>query len=511
MRTSLSFAIALFTAAWASPQPHGYLHGQSNGYGRFDNGTHQSGHLSGRPFPTAIGTAPQGLSSSVVSLESTVRATVAITPTPTPNENIAHNEPSIAASGKEKPIEPEPKVSAKPDSCNSETVTVTYAPTVTVTVTQSDDENGVSTVSSRPIQSSEIPSVEGEDQQAKARPSRTEVPRSSVTAKSPEAKINSPEAPVSFAGTPQVAKASNTANTEASERADTAPPKPTTLIPIPKSSKAPVPVQAPTSAVVKAPTTSSNDAPSIPLAKPGNKRGIIADGRESKAIVAAFNNAPKVTWLGNWYSGPPPNLDSHIEFVPQNYGKQSDIAPDFGWTANAKKAVAKGGKNFLSFGEPETPNDKLHMEPQEAVDLFMKEMQPYAGDVRLGAPSVTQPDRDLAWLSQFLDLCDAAGCSISFVCVHWIWTASEERIEDFKSTVTKTIKIAKGRPVWVDNFQANGSDEEQRNFLNGVLPWLESNLDVERYAYVSPARSTGTGFLNADGSMSSLGEFYANF
>lgn len=496
MRASFAVITALLTAAWASPHPHGRLHKQKNERGLYGNGTHPSAQLSGRPFPSAIGTAPQGSDpTTIVTRERTVQVTVTVAPapTPTPKEDLVENTPITSAT--EKDIESKPQLSAKPDTCKLETVTVTYAPTVTVTVTQPNDEDGKSTVSSPPIQPSKAPLQESEDQPAKDLPPRPVVSPSSVAPK-PEVKA-----------TPEAAKASDPVKEKTPENADTPPVKTETLVPIPKASKAPEAADPP---VVKSPTTSS-ESPSVPVAKAGNKRGIFAPGRESKPIVAAFNKFPKITWVANWYSGAPPDLDSHIEFVPQNYGKESDVAPDFGWTHNAKHQIEKGAKNFISFGEPETPNDKLHMEPPEAVDLFLKKMQPYANDVRLGSPTVTQPDRDLAWLSQFLDLCDAAGCSISFVCVHWIWEASEQRIEDFKSTVTKAIKIAKGRPVWVDNFQANGSDEEQRKFLSGVLPWLEANPGVERYAYVSPARSTGTGFLNADGSISALGEFYANF
>ena len=500
MRASFAITTTLLTAAWASPHPHSYLHRQKNGYGLYENGTHPSAQLSGRPFPSAVGTAPQGSdSTTIVTRERTVQVTVTVAPvpTPTPNDNLVVTETTPTASATEKDIESKPKLSAKPDTCKLETVTVTYAPTVTVTVTESKDENEASTVSSPPVQPSKAASHEDEDQHAKALPPRPVVSPSSVTPK-PEVKA-----------TPAAAKASDSAKEEAPEKADTPPVKTETLVPIPKASEAP-PAPAPVPQVSKAPTTAP-DSPSVPLAKPGNKRGIFAPGSESKPIVAAFNKFPKITWVANWYSGAPPDLDSHIEFVPQNYGKESDVAPDYGWTHNAKHQIEKGAKNFISFGEPETPNDKLHMEPPEAVDLFLKKMQPYANDVRLGSPTVTQPDRDLAWLSKFLELCDAAGCSISFVCVHWIWEAKEERIEDFKSTITKAIKIANGRPVWVDNFQANGSDEDQRKFLSGVLPWLESNPNVERYAYVSPARKTGTGFLNADGSISALGEFYANF
>ena len=228
--------------------------------------------------------------------------------------------------------------------------------------------------------------------------------------------------------------------------------------------------------------------------------------------MTAFNSAQKISWLCNWFSAPPQNVDPRIEFVPQNYGKQSDIAPKFEWTANAKAAVAQGRKHFLSFGEPEfLDNKQLYMDPQEAVDLFMKEMQPYADQVTIGSPGVLQPTTDLEWLSDFLSLCDKAGCKIGFVAVHWFWSATHDHIQWFKDTVDNATTIANGRPVWVDNFQATGTNEAQQDFLAGVLPWLEANDKVERYAYVSPERSTGTGLLNADGSLSSLGEFYANF
>lgn len=153
------------------------------------------------------------------------------------------------------------------------------------------------------------------------------------------------------------------------------------------------------------------------------------------------------------------------------------------------------------------------MTPQEAVDLYMKDLQPYAEQgIKVGAPAVLQPDPDLAWLKQFIDLCTTAGCKYDFVAIHWVWHATPaQRVQDFKTTVGKAIEMANGKKVWVDNFQASGTNEEQQQWLSQILPWLEDNDSVERYAYVSPSRKTGTGFLNADGSMSSLGEYYAAF
>lgn len=395
----------------------------------------------------------------------------------------------VATLSGQSPVEPVSATgsptTAHSDTCSSEVATVTYYPTVTVTVTASP--NDALTLSTPTIsQSPETTlSTEGKKQKVESSALPTTISTSSPALVVGRSETISTEATASILSTSQVPDA------------------------------LPSTTQAPTSVAIGAtnvsPADTAANAPSTPAASSGKKRGILTSGTDQDALVSAFNNSPKITWLGNWYSAPPGKVDSHIEFVPQNYGKQSDLAPKFEWTANAKRAIAKGDKYFLSFGEPETVNARLHLEPQEAVDLFMKEMQPYADSVTIGAPAVLQNDSDLKWLSEFLELCESAKCSIGFIAIHWFWTATDEHIQSFKNAVTKAITIAKGKPVWVDNFSASGSNAAQQSFLEGVLPWLESNDAVERYSYVSPSRKTGTGFLNADGTLSPLGKFYANY
>ena len=197
-----------------------------------------------------------------------------------------------------------------------------------------------------------------------------------------------------------------------------------------------------------------------------------------------------------------------MQFVPQNYGKQSDL--DGGWTSNAKKAVAAGEKYFLSFGEPGTPNKDLYMDPQDAVTLFMEKMQPYADQgVSIGAPGTLQNDVDFAWLTSFLDLCDKAGCKIGFLAMHWFWDT--DHVQGFKDTLARTIVLAKGKPVWVDNFHADGTVDQQKEFLKEVVPYLDTQDQVARYAYVPSDRGKGESFLNdGDGKLSELGAYYAN-
>jgi beta-mannanase len=41
------------------------------------------------------------------------------------------------------------------------------------------------------------------------------------------------------------------------------------------------------------------------------------------------------------------------------------------------------------------------------------------------------------------------------------------------------------KPVWLTEFGASGSDEQQAAFLNVMVPWLNQQKFVARYAYFS--------------------------
>jgi hypothetical protein len=65
------------------------------------------------------------------------------------------------------------------------------------------------------------------------------------------------------------------------------------------------------------------------------------------------------------------------------------------------------------------------------------------------------------------------------------------------------------RPIWIFEFAASGTEDEQISFLQAVLPWLDSEPNVERYAYFGDF----PGFLanqNGDG-LSKLGQVYATY
>ena len=141
----------------------------------------------------------------------------------------------------------------------------------------------------------------------------------------------------------------------------------------------------------------------------------------------------------------------------------------------------------------------------------MQKLQPYTDKVIVGAPGVLQGASDFSWLNDFLTACNGLGCKVGFIVIHWYGSATDTNaVQSFKTTVTQAISVAKGKPVWVDNFLATGTNAAQQQFLGQMVPWLEGNARVQRYAYVSPFKSSGTVVLNGDGSVRSLGQYYAS-
>ena len=343
-------------------------------------------------------------------------------------------------------------------------------------------------------------------------------PAESAVAVPSPASVEAGAPPVASSVTPEAIPSGPASTSQALAEAETAAPIPanTEAKVVPSSSSA-AEVKAPSAAVAAASVASSAVAtPQVKAAtssgatSSGSKRGLVMPiaGKDTPSLVAAFNNQPKISWTCNWFSIPPDGLSDHIEYVPQDYGiKQSEAG---WWDTNAKKAVSEGHKNFLSFGEPgaDTTAADERMGAQEAANLWLKEMQPYAEQgVNVGAPGNLQSPVDFDYLESFLSYC--TGCDIGFIALHWVWSAT--KTDQFKVTVNNATRIASGmgKKVWIDNLQAYGSDADQHNFYAEILPWLDSNDLVERYAILTPDRTTGGGLLNQDGSISDLGVFFA--
>jgi hypothetical protein len=143
----------------------------------------------------------------------------------------------------------------------------------------------------------------------------------------------------------------------------------------------------------------------------------------------------------------------------------------------------------------------------DAITTHKKYIQPLAGSLKIGSPSVTngaEQGKGLAWLSDFMAGC--TGCQIDFVVVHWY---SWDKPEDFKAYMKK-VHDKFNKPVWVTEFGTTQGDAAK--FLAQVLPWMDAQSWIERYSWHMAAPTTGdmSFLLNAAGDgLSETGKAFA--
>jgi Glycosyl hydrolase catalytic core len=173
------------------------------------------------------------------------------------------------------------------------------------------------------------------------------------------------------------------------------------------------------------------------------------------------------------------------------------------WNTDAPAAIAAGADTLLSFNEPDLAAQS-NLDVPTAVAGYKQFMQPFAGKARLGAPAVTNgaAPGGLAWLTSFLSAC--TGCTIDVVPIHWYDSATNAAY--FKSYVAQAYAAGGNRPIWITEFGASGSDDQVEAFFQDVLPWLDAQPYVERYAYFMAA--PGLLLDGAGNALSAIGSAY---
>lgn len=161
----------------------------------------------------------------------------------------------------------------------------------------------------------------------------------------------------------------------------------------------------------------------------------------------------------------------------------------------------------MGFNEPDY-SGQADLTVAAAVSGWMTYMQPYASKASLGAPAVTNggSPMGLTYLGNFLSALKDAGGSYDFCSIHWYDSATN--IDYFKNYMQEASTACNGKPIWLTEFGASGSADEQNTFLQTVMPWMDEQSYIERYAYFMVATdnliSTGT-------TLSTLGNTFATF
>lgn len=260
-----------------------------------------------------------------------------------------------------------------------------------------------------------------------------------------------------------------------------------------------------TSAYIAPSTTSiSTSAISTPTSSPSTSGGSVTPRGLVYNTASLTNLFDKDTigWCYNWDSQPGGSVPSGMNYVPMLWSTNQFHLPN--WESNVKIAIANGATHILGFNEPDL-GAQANMSPQEAADAW-DNMEKFGDAVQVGSPAVCNGGGEvgLAWLKKFMAACES--CKIDFIAIHWYGDANDYGVEALKKHIKDTQAVAAGRPIWLTEFQPSGSVEQQADFMNQMLPYLDDKSNgVERYAYYQV-----DGILTSGNALSELGSKYVN-
>ncbi len=242
------------------------------------------------------------------------------------------------------------------------------------------------------------------------------------------------------------------------------------------------------------------------LANP--KKGV--GGRELQTV------AMHCAWYYTWGGGKPNPAPGSVEFVPMEWGYYGNANNgSINWLNSTKSQP--GVKNFLAFNEPDH-TDQSNLSVAAALEGFS-----YMSNLGIPIGSPACADDSSAWMRSFmsqahgLNPTTGLGYRIDFVCVH----SYSRNPYDFIGYI-QYIHNLYGKPLWVTEFAPadwSGTNpvsvQECMNWMRIVVPWLNSQDYVQRYAWFTGVTPGGTGTLssagliNPNGSLSAMGQLYS--
>jgi hypothetical protein len=161
-----------------------------------------------------------------------------------------------------------------------------------------------------------------------------------------------------------------------------------------------------------------------------------------------------------------------------------------------------GTDALFSFNEPDACNNgqSACMDVPSSVAAYKTYLQPFAGQVLLGAPSITNaaPPASLTYLSYFLGNC--TGCTIDFINLHWY--SSPNSFSYLTSYVEQAYAVGGGLPVYITEFGMDNVyyvETDVATFLKNATTWLDAQSYVKRYAWFGDFAQTGPSYAQGYG------------
>ncbi|PWE00322.1 glycosyl hydrolase [Marinilabilia rubra] len=222
----------------------------------------------------------------------------------------------------------------------------------------------------------------------------------------------------------------------------------------------------------------------------------------------------KIHWHYTWGNNLSIKEPDNVDYVPMIWGKNSI---DEAKVDDLKTLRDEGKINFLlGFNEPDGEKQS-NMTVAEAIEIWplLEEV-----GVPLGSPAVVGIDNE--WLTEFMAQVDANGLRVDFICVH---KYGGPNAQGFLNKLDE-VYAKYGLPIWITEFGVGDwkattleehkyTPEQVLAFMQELLPELEDRSYIHRYAWF-PAEQDHialktSALWDAEGVLTPLGEFYANF
>jgi hypothetical protein len=236
------------------------------------------------------------------------------------------------------------------------------------------------------------------------------------------------------------------------------------------------------------------------------KRGLAYN---AASLTWPFSNSSQISWAYNWDSSPSGNLAPSLEYIPMLFNLNENATSV--WPDRVSSALLSGSKHLFSFNEPDI-DTQANLTASEAAAGHIAYLNQYSGRAELGSPAVTNGRGllGLAWLADFFKECHGR-CKIDFVNVHWYGAAND--VSGFKSYIADAVSLGLDNDVhklWLTEFRGNGPVDQQVQFLEEVLPWLdgEEGTVVGGYAWFMCAAGDGN-LLISNWTESAIGQAYS--
>lgn len=207
----------------------------------------------------------------------------------------------------------------------------------------------------------------------------------------------------------------------------------------------------------------------------------------------------RVSWFYDWTANS--SSAEGVEYVPMVKGKWATQPPH-----SDKLNQLANIHAVLGFNEPER-KDQGNMTVDDAIATWPRMMElAKAKGLRLGCPAPSSDGGGMRWLEEFMQKARKAKLTMDFVALHWYRSRDAGAFARWLEEMHRAYRL----PLWITEFNGwSGSQQENEAFLRGALKALEREKYVERYAYFNPGQESPLALLRADGSLTEMGQRYA--